>query len=86
MNGYKFRIELSAWFAKTILAVLSTVVFLQLFADSSSTRSYPVSLHLIAEHEWLVVCTVLAATGFVWFCYWKAFRILRADKRYGARH
>jgi protein-S-isoprenylcysteine O-methyltransferase Ste14 len=86
VNVYRFKIELSAWFAKTVLAVLSTVVFLQLFADSSSTRSYPVSLRLVAEHEWLIVSTVLAVTGFVWFCYWKVFRILRTDKRYGARH
>lgn len=85
MNWYKFRIELSAWSARTALAVLSAVVFLQLFADSSSTRSYPEGLRSVAEHEWMIVSTVLAATGFTWFCYWKAFRILRADKRYGER-
>lgn len=85
MNRYKFKIELSAWFTKTVLAVFTSFVVLQLFIPSAQTHAYPLELRWIAEHEWIVVSAFLAATGFTWLCYWKAFRILRADKRYGER-
>jgi hypothetical protein len=83
MNGYKFRIELSAWFAKTVLAVFSAFVLLQLLMYGDSVRAYPTGMRWVAEHESVIIAGFIAATGFVWFCYWKAFRILRADKRYG---
>lgn len=85
MNWYKFRIELSAWLTKTALAVISTFVFLQLFTNGASTHEYPLSLRWVAEHEPLIVAILLSATGFTWFCYWKAFRILRGNRRYVER-
>lgn len=85
MNWYRFKIELSAWFTKTVLATFSALVFLQLFVVKGYSHDYPLGLRWVAEHEWAVVTAFVAATGFMWFCCWKAFRIFRADKRYGER-
>jgi len=82
MNAYKFKIELSAWFAKTVLSVASAMAFGEVFAPGTTGHVYPTHLRWLAEHEILIVAAFIAAVGFMWFCYWKGFRILRTDKRY----
>lgn len=85
MNVYKFKIELSAWFAKTVLSVVSAIAFGEVIASGATGHVYPIRLRWLADNEILIVTAFVMAVGFMWFCYWKGFRILRADNRYGER-
>lgn len=87
MNAYKFKTELSAWGVKTGLCVMTTMVALRtFFTPEGATKDYPLTWRLVAENEWIFPVGLFICAGLLWLCYWKAFGILRADKRYGERH
>jgi hypothetical protein len=86
MNTYKFKTELTAWGVKTGLCVVTTMIAIRtFFTPEGSAKEYPLSLRLLAENEWMFPIGLTTGVLVLWLCYWKAMRILRADKRYGDR-
>lgn len=86
MNVYRFKTELSAWAVKTMLCVMTTTIAIRtFFTPVDEVRYYPLSWRMVAENEWIFPVGLSVCAGILWLCYWKTFRILRADKRYGDR-
>lgn len=88
MNWYRFKIELFAWVSTTALAVLTTITAIAVLYPPQGPgwmRSYPVSMRLVAEHEYIVPYALVVLVILLWLCRWKALRIVRSDRRYGTR-
>lgn len=86
MNWFRIRVELSAWAAKTVLCVFSVVVAGSvLFAPKTGVRNYPVSLRVVAEHQWVIPVMLVLAVAALWLCYRRVFSIYRSRRAYGSR-
>lgn len=84
MNWYKFKVELLAWAATTILATLTAVILLSvLFWPVGAMHMYPVYLGIMAHHGNAGMYLFFGASLLtMWLCRWKALRILRKDPQY----
>lgn len=86
MNWFRFKVELSSWASKTILAVGTTLVLSSaLFKPTSGVTMYPLEMQAVAENEWIFPVALTFGVLVLWVCYWKIFHILRSDKAYGER-
>lgn len=84
MNRYRLTVELSAWFTKTVFAVLTTLVTLRIFFQpEEAVHHYPVAFRPLAENEWIIQTGFGVAVIVLWLCYWKIFRIYRGRRAYG---
>lgn len=85
MNWYRFRIELSAWAAKTMLCVFTVVVAGSvLFAPTGGKREYPLSMRPVAEHEAVIPAVLILGLAALWLCYWRVFSTYRGRRAYKA--
>ena len=87
MNWYRFKIELFGVGWKTFLCVLTVVLFLQtnLHYKPGTFMLVPVEYSFLVTHSWLIPLVLWSFVAFLWLAYFRAFRILRADRRYGER-
>lgn len=84
MNWYRFKIELSAWLAKTALLTFSVLVMGRvLFQPEGGHREYHLALRVVAENEWMFPVVLTVGLAVLWLCYWKVFQICRSRRAYG---
>lgn len=83
MNWYRFKVELSAWLAKTALLTLSVIAMGRvLFQPEGGQRQYHLALRVVAENEWIFPVVFTVGTAVLWLCYWRVFRIYRGRRAY----
>lgn len=86
VNWYRFKIELSAYVWKVCAGVLTVLVYAKTVAFyGPGWTEFPLSLSWFAYHTWSVPAIMWTFVAFLWVCYWRAFTMLRADRRYGTR-
>lgn len=85
MNWYRFKIELMAWAWKTAVCVLMTLVYLKTLQHYDGFMMVPVEMGFLVEYKWIMPGVMWSFVATLWLCYFRAFAILRADRRYGTR-
>lgn len=84
MNWYKFKIELVAVAADTVLLTLSALVLLTFSVDPSEmSTAHPLWMRPAVEHREVVFLGFSTAIGLLWLCRWQALKICRGRKAYG---
>jgi hypothetical protein len=86
VNGYRFKVELTAWAAKTALCTLTVVVLtVMLFEPADTVRDYPLGWRSVAENDWVFSALFTGFTALMWLCYWKIIREFRSRRAYCER-
>lgn len=83
MNWFRFKVELSAWAAKVVLCVITTLLMCGALFQAPGTRDYPLSMRLVAENQWVFPLGFTTAVVVMWVSYWRIFGIYRGRTAYG---
>lgn len=85
MNWYRFKIELFGVVWKTFMCVFMVISYRQTLLTMGDYSLMVPAEYGILAYPWVMPASMWGMLAFLWLLYFAAFRVLRADARYGER-